>query len=474
MLNHRALYRMPGGHLSRLSVRALIAAVSTALIMACLSAPVAAAEGSVAADGLGSSNLPDVVLDSELLADGRVVSVGYRESADGSHDDAVVALWGSQGSLQDVVVLDDATATAVDSRVYNGAVHLVVLVNTVDPDWTVPVVPKVLGYQITPAGLEVDAGFNGGQPSQLPTPEEALGSAWTMGTDLTLDPTGRVVATAHIYGGVDVAWVARLTASGLPDTSFNEDGAAILHGEPGAPAWSPEDESVAVQSDSKVVVAMSTLTSDGHKGSTAARLTVDGWDDTTFHLDGYKQLPVDGDNGSAATDVQIDKVTGKVVVAATSYDWDDSRCLVLRLTTSGYMDNLFSGDGVVSATPNGMTQCTTAGLTVYQQRIRVSGLSYYPTKSGIVSSFDRYGRSDTTWGNGTGTVVLPHTGTPYDSPADLESGSKGEVVVAGALSYLPEDDVLDSIVGKLTSSGALNTSFAGDGVAEFDFSTWAG
>ena len=158
---------------------------------------------------------------------------------------------------------------------------------------------------------------------------------------VALQADGKIVVAGQYD---DKLTVARFTAAGDLDTSFDSDGLASVNlvGE----SWAA---GVKVGDDGRIVAAGSLESTTTGYDLLVACFNSDGSHDDTFGLDGVFAT----DFGSAADHggaVVIDG-TGRVLVAGYSYfsyagDWGN-RATLIRLTSQGYLDPTFGIQGKV-------------------------------------------------------------------------------------------------------------------------------
>lgn len=262
---------------------------------------------------------------------------------------------------------------------------------------------------------------------------------------VALQADGRVVTAG---GGT----VARFNADGSPDATFNGTGSRTLTG------WAT---AVAIQADGKVVVA-GTHNSDFY----LERFLPNGTPDATFSGDG---LVVVGFKKGAG---EVDRVRdialqpdGKIVAVGeiNGYGlWG-----VARFNAGGTLDTTFSGDGWLTDAFDKQTRDEWANAVEIQAdgKIVVGGTAYrsatrldwvavrYTTGGALDSTFGTGGKAWVDFGAEAGL-----TWTPETRYVDLALAPDGRVVLAGESS----GDRLG--VARLTTAGALDPTFAGNGL----------
>ncbi|MBI5278494.1 MAG: hypothetical protein HY854_18795 [Burkholderiales bacterium] len=182
-------------------------------------------DASYGAAGLATTSVAgghDLALDTELLADGRLLLAGYAETPAGRamavlrYDSAGVLDAGfASGGIATHVVRDGALAYEI---VAQGDGKLL-----------------LAGYSIAGGQLDttivrlnadgsLDTGFGVNGAAILP-----LSAGADLAYDVAVQADGRIVAVGWLHNGGDTdAWVARFNADGTLDTGFGDDGVFML------------------------------------------------------------------------------------------------------------------------------------------------------------------------------------------------------------------------------------------------------
>jgi uncharacterized delta-60 repeat protein len=173
--------------------------------------------------------------------------------------------------------------------------------------------------------------------------------------DVAVQPDDKLVAVGSFSndGNNFKPVVARYTATGTLDKTFNGKGYAVL-----APAGisSLNARAVALQSNGQIVVVGSCSDIDGADDMLVARYNADGTLDTGFAGGaGYVRIDVDGTASQTqerGTDVAI-QPDGKIVVAGNLQREADlsGSVMVARLNTDGTLDSTFGVGGIKLGTP---------------------------------------------------------------------------------------------------------------------------
>ncbi|MEM9557244.1 MAG: IPTL-CTERM sorting domain-containing protein [Acidobacteriota bacterium] len=229
---------------------------------------------------------------------------------------------------------------------------------------------------------------------------------------LAVDSLGRFVVAGEITrAGDSEVWVARFTSAGAADASFG-----------GGDGWTSFDWTAA---------------------SAAAGI----------------------DSGDA---IAIDSSDRPIVGGWTDANATGSRMAVARLTTSGALDPTFGSGGIAFASSPGSGEDDTLSSLKVDSDGRVVAIGsttfalplQFPQNT-ILARWTVGGTLDATF-DGDGVRILDMTGAGgSDRGADLDFDSMGRILALGSGSL--------GLVGRLTASGALDTSFDGDGLVQQTF-----
>ena len=261
--------------------------------------------------------------------------------------------------------------------------------------------------------------------------------------------------------------VARLTSLGALDGSFSGDGKQTI-------AFGSSDDvsfGVAVDSQDNVLVAGYSYQNVPTRYDFAvARLTNNGSLDSEFSADGraLTDIGVHGtdDFGYDAVAYQSD---GKVIVSGYANQPSTGQDFaVVRYNADGSLDSSFGNGGIVTI-DFAFSSDVGRGVTLDSQgRILVSGYSYQGGTTGYdfaVARLSASGALDTSFsGDGKQTINF---GSSDDFGWGVAVDSQDNVLVSGH-SYQGTTGS-DFAVARLTSSAALDGSFSGDGKQTIDF-----
>ena len=280
----------------------------------------------------------DEAVDVKLAADDMVVVSGHRCEPGGGNCDIVVARIGTGGEIDPA--FNGGNEKYID---YAGEDNGSMGGLAVMPDGRIVIAGRVLHggtydfavYRLTPGGA-MDTTFSGDGKVRL----NFGAGRYDVPSDLVLMGSKIVVAGNTCDAGhvnCDFA-VARLTSSGVLDTTFSGDGKLTTD-------FGAEETAYAVARDpnGKIVVAGGSQSSSYNAKMAVARYNLNGSLDATFSRDGKRTVRV----GllSIAMDVLVQGV-GKIVLAGPGFNGTDFDMAVVRLRPAGGYDPSFGTDGI--------------------------------------------------------------------------------------------------------------------------------
>jgi uncharacterized delta-60 repeat protein len=290
-------------------------------------------------------------------------------------------------------------------------------------------------YRLSPSS-SLDLGFGSAGAARL----TLTGSAAAVG----LQPDGKIIAAGN-------AAVNRLTAQGMPDRTFDEDGAVVVGSD-----GSTELHALALQPDGKVVVAGETYPS-GNAGvdPVVFRLNADGTPDSDFGIEGRSQIEGDADERTFALALQPN---GKILVAGPALVGADTDAVVHRLNADGTLDKGF-GQGGTFEIDEGGGEFAYALAQQPDGRSLVVGASGRPniTADTFVYRLRADGRPDPSFGR-AGRVGIDDGPVTVGMAAALQAD--GKLLVTG---YAFDDPDYDIVVYRLNPDGSRDRGFAADG-----------
>jgi uncharacterized delta-60 repeat protein len=257
--------------------------------------------------------------------------------------------------------------------------------------------------------------------------------------------------------------VARYTTAGVLDTSFG-GGKGYVTTNVAGKKGNDLANAVALDGSGRIVAADSATDSTGFSGFAVARYTASGTLDTTFNSGGSLRgtvisHPIANTNVNA-TSVAIQS-DGKIVVGG----FGASEFILERFNTNGTLDTSFGSGGIVLA-QIGAGEYSLGGVALDASgRIIVAG-SGSPTIGSqtqfLVARFSSSGALDANF-NGTGYVftnVFPNVGDSQANAVVIEAN--GDIGVAGG--GVGADTYGHYVIVEYTPNGSLDTTFNATGI----------
>ena len=275
-------------------------------------------------------------------------------------------------------------------------------------------------------------------------------SGYVQTDDAVLQPDGRIVVIASTVGNAMAAW--RVQSNGDPDPSFGGDGLATIAFERKSGAWA-----AALQPDGKLVLV-------GYAGGrvAVARLMPNGAPDAGFGVGGSTTIRLE--DKAAGDDVAIASDGGIVVGVSFVEGRPPYRygigTAALRLDPQGTLDATFGSQGVVSFGDRRL-----GDLALDDQDsivVALLGPIYrFDLPAFFVARLDADGMADPTFG---GDGVRRYNVKHLNEPSHVVIDSEGRILLAVG-GYTANCYAGRGGVVRLTSDGALDGTFSGDGVA---------
>ena len=274
------------------------------------------------------------------------------------------------------------------------------------------------------------------------------------GNSVTVQPDGKIVVAGYAdVSGVDRFALVRYNSDGILDTSFNSNGKVTT----AVGTGTCKGQGVALQGDGKIVVVGYSFNAGGQSCFTVLRYGADGSLDTSFGDSGKVTTAVAKQSDAESVAMQSD---GKIVVAGNSFiDGGNNDFGVVRYNANGTLDTTFNGTG--KATADFGAHDLGHSVAVHEDgRIVVAGYSTNESKKQCaLACFKANGNLDTSF-NGTGKVTTNFGGEGDAEGQGVATQSDGKTVVVG---YATVGGVQQFAVARYNTDGALDTSFGGTG-----------
>lgn len=331
-----------------------------------------------------------------------------------------------------------------------------------------------LSSQAWAAAGDPDNSFDGdGRVLTLNTQFDLLDTVTAIAEDVVMQADGKIVVAGRSTGGAlvnDNILLARYNANGSLDTTFAGDGTVSTHFHVFV-----QGRAVAIQADGKIVVVgyvgIEDVPGQGVPDDDIAvvRYNANGSVDSTFGTNGLVAIDFFPGAADEGMDVAID-ANGKIVIGARVYDTADSSNFdfaLARLNANGSFDTTFDGDGKVIVDFGNIRSDLWAIKLQSDGKIVAAGTAENPGSTDFaVARLNANGSLDTTFsGDGKQTTDIGTNSFEYVNNVALQSD--GKIILAGT-TYTNNIE-FDFAVVRYTASGALDTTFSGDGKLTTDF-----
>lgn len=274
------------------------------------------------------------------------------------------------------------------------------------------------------------------------------------GNSVAAQRDGKIVVAGYAdVGGVDRFALVRYNSDGSLDTSFNSKGKVTT----AVGTGTCKGQGVALQGDGKIVVVGHSFNAGGQSCFTVLRYGADGNLDTSFGDSGKVTTTVAKDSNADSVAMQSD---GKIVVAGNAFiDRNNNDFGVVRYNANGTLDTTFNGTG--KATADFGAHDLGHSVAVHGDgRIVLAGYTTNESKKQCaLACFKANGNLDTSF-NGTGKVTINFGGDGDAEGQGVAAQSDGKTVVVG---YATVAGVQQFAVERYKTDGALDTSFGGTG-----------
>jgi len=273
-------------------------------------------------------------------------------------------------------------------------------------------------------------------------------------------PDGKIVAAgfAWVSGtGFNFA-LARYHSNGMLDTAFGVGGKVITD----FAGSIAQARSVVLQPNGKIVVAGSTLGSEGYDFA-LARYNDDGTLDAEFGMAG--KVTTNFDSVFAQAFSVALQPNGKIVAAGVALGEASNDFALARYNRDGSLDDGFGTGGKVTTDFAGSIDQAFSVAVQPNGEIVAAGFAYLDVSNFALARYNSKGILDASFGNG-GKVTTDFAGI-LDQALSVALQPDGKIVAAGM--SLGTGTGYDFALARYSSSGALDPSFGTGGKVIEDF-----
>jgi uncharacterized delta-60 repeat protein len=287
--------------------------------------------------------------------------------------------------------------------------------------------------------------------------EQTTGNTEIWGQLLSL-PNGKIV----VCGVVDTGSVmVRLNSNGTADTGFGGTGQIpVRFGN------NSRVNSITATTDGKIIAAGSESYSLNDVQMTrfaVAMISQDGSLDPAFGGAGQVSIDIPGSVGATSNDVVVTP-EGKILLSGG----DGKKSILVRLTSSGFLDTSFSGDGIAvfdfvpSSGTSEVSGYEHIGQSLIQPDGKILSVGNVATNDIHVFRIHTDGSLDTTFGS-HGRLRIDIRGD-IDTVSSMALLPDGGVVMTGSTGWVG----MNSLFIALNSDGSFRDSFGNGGILEID------
>lgn len=406
------------------------------------------------------SSVTEIGTSVALQSDGKIVSAGYTRSGSiGSPVTTAVIMRLNTNGSPDATFGTNGVVIYNPGAVFNPTIEAV----AIQTDGKI-----TAGGSITESSqlqfLVLRYNTDGSPDTSFGTGGKATAFPGSVMRDMALQSDGKIVAAGGTVGQGSNFALARFDQNGSLDASFGSAGTVNV-----SFGFTDIANSVAVQSDGKIVAAGSTFNSPGYTFD-MLRLNANGTPDNSFGTAGKVSLAsanrTNGD-GDPGADVFI-QPDGKIVSANSLTSGNDFDFVALRFDSGGTLDTTFDTDGYAYADIGTKTNIFNAVAVQTDGKIIAAGYINNGSNTDFaVARYNANGSPDTSFGT-AGKVVTPIlTANSSDFANAVAVQPDGKIVVGGVSNS-------SFAVVRYNADGSLDTSFDSDGKATISETTFDG
>ena len=284
----------------------------------------------------------------------------------------------------------------------------------------------------------------------------AVGTGTCKAQGVALQDDGKIVVVGYSFNAGDQSCftVLRYNADGILDTSFGDSGKVTT-----TVAKYTSAESVAMQSDGKIVVAGNSFIDRNNSDFAVVRYNTNGTLDPSFNQTG--RATADFGARDSGRSVAVDR-DGRIFVAGDTSTETKQECALACFKANGSLDMSFNGTGKVTTNFGGDGNADGQGATVQTDgKIVVAGNA---TVAGVqqfaLARYNADGAVDTSFG-GTGRV-LTAVGISGSNATGVALQKDGKIVVAG-YAVNNSGSGYDFVCVRYNTDGSLDQSFGDHG-----------
>ena len=272
--------------------------------------------------------------------------------------------------------------------------------------------------------------------------------------DVAVSGTSVIAVGSSILNGEEAMLIVKYTSSGALDLTFGGGDGVVLHAVPNFARSAATG--VEIDSSGRIVVS-GWAHANFSRQFVVARYLSNGTLDSTFNGTGFNVTNIYSSSDEAAFAIDI-APDGKIVVAGFANVNNDYYFALARYLTTGALDTTFDGDGKVLTWWSGTDSVVWAVTHDATGKIITAGtangrmaIARYHTNGALDTSLDFDGKA---W--------VDFDASASDIAADVAVDSSGRIVIVG-WTWAYQERLM---MARFTTTGALDATFSGDGKVE--------
>ncbi len=281
---------------------------------------------------------------------------------------------------------------------------------------------------------------------------------------IVLQPDGKTVVLGSVLEGKKYKTaLLRFDSSGSLDASFGKNGIDTFSNFLPAGYDGGSLRAIALQPDGKIVAAGTAWYYSGSfylSNILLMRFNADGKIDSTFGQNGTVRTNINSSTGLSVDDAYSVAMqdSSKIVIAGTTYDYQQNRMVFIRYDNDGAIDNSFGIGGVVLLDINHLDDKAFNVAIQPGGKIVAAGETYISNHSYDVAlvRLTHNGTLDNAFG--TNGIVTTRIGDGGDVAKKIAFQKDGKIVVTGSTQFLYPQPT-DVLVLRYSAKGTVDSSF---------------
>ncbi|HVX59780.1 MAG TPA: Ig-like domain-containing protein [Pirellulales bacterium] len=276
--------------------------------------------------------------------------------------------------------------------------------------------------------------------------------------DVAVQPDGKILVGGVVFSGGRGFSVARLTSSGQLDASFGTNGMASIDPDPSS-NYNETGQAMLLEPDGTIL--MTGIVNYNYLA--VARFTAMGAADATFNGNGVKLIPYSAFGpayGSIIGHGLALESGGKIIVTGEARDSSYvSDFAAARLNPDGSLDTSFSGDGMTTLDFASSNDIAYDAAVQADGKILVAGRAFVGGYKLALARYNDDGSLDTSF-NGTGKLTVTPPQQNFESiwAVDLQADGKGVGIDEGSSTGGSDTQIVRFDTGLLAASDVLNVT----------------